>query len=309
MLIQKSEKEGLERKKVSLLLIGKHLIENGYVDTLVALESETNLKVDQFKLSENLDLDVIVKDFTEYHEFKYGKKPIFYSKGDNDANAIKGKRSGITTKMPSLKNVNLNKVSGPKTEKIKPPNMDVAVNKENDLNENNKKLSLVGNNMAQKETKDQTYTGERILKGLPKEIAMNPDYIDLAKNLQRDIVMEHPNIKFTDIIGHDKAKAVLKEAIQLPVKFPELFNNTGLEPWKGVLLFGPPGNGKTLLAKAVASECSTTFFNISASSIISKFHGKLKRRKRKDGKNSLRTCIPQPALYNLYRRNRFYSYK
>jgi transitional endoplasmic reticulum ATPase len=61
--------------------------------------------------------------------------------------------------------------------------------------------------------------------------------------------------------------------IELPLRHPELFQRLGIEPPKGVLLYGPPGCGKTLLAKAVASESEANFFSINGPEIMSKFYG------------------------------------
>ncbi|XP_034896832.1 uncharacterized protein [Populus alba] len=94
----------------------------------------------------------------------------------------------------------------------------------------------------------------------------------LAESLCRDIIRGSPNVKWESIKGLENAKRLLKEAVVMPIKYPKYFTGL-LSPWKGILLFGPPGTGKTMLAKAVATECKTTFFNISASSVVSKWRG------------------------------------
>ncbi|PVD19895.1 hypothetical protein C0Q70_20389 [Pomacea canaliculata] len=113
---------------------------------------------------------------------------------------------------------------------------------------------------------------DRILKPLGGYVGYNSEWRELAQTISRDIYLQNPNVKWDDIIGLDEAKRLMKESVVYPVKYPQLFQGI-LSPWKGVLLYGPPGTGKTLLAKAVATECNTTFFNISASSIVSKWRG------------------------------------
>jgi len=112
----------------------------------------------------------------------------------------------------------------------------------------------------------------RLLKPLGGYMGYNSEWRELAQVIQRDIYSQNPNVTWDDIIGLEDCKRLLKEAVVYPIKYPQLFQGI-LSPWKGLLLYGPPGTGKTLLAKAVATECGTTFFNISASSIVSKWRG------------------------------------
>jgi SpoVK/Ycf46/Vps4 family AAA+-type ATPase len=109
-------------------------------------------------------------------------------------------------------------------------------------------------------------TGE-IMKNLPRGVDKQA-----AQQILNEIVIQGDEVHWDDVAGLEIAKSALKETVVYPFLRPDLF--MGLrEPARGMLLFGPPGTGKTMLARAVATESKSTFFAISASSLTSKFLG------------------------------------
>ena len=86
------------------------------------------------------------------------------------------------------------------------------------------------------------------------------------------ISTESPNVSWDDVAGLAGAKESLKEAVILPIRFPQLFQGKR-KPWRGILLYGPPGTGKSYLAKACATEAKSTFFSVTSSDLVSKWLG------------------------------------
>jgi len=119
-----------------------------------------------------------------------------------------------------------------------------------------------------------------------EELEVNKkDFTEALKEVQpsalREVLVEIPNVKWTDIGSLENVKDELKQAVEWPLKNPQEFKKMGIKPPRGVLLYGPPGTGKTMLAKAVATESKANFISVKGPELISKFVGETERGIRK----------------------------
>ncbi|WP_298519597.1 CDC48 family AAA ATPase [uncultured Methanobrevibacter sp.] len=117
---------------------------------------------------------------------------------------------------------------------------------------------------------------------IPKEVmekivVTGDDFKSAQKEIQpsalREVLVQIPDIKWDDVGGLEDVKQELKEAVEWPLKHPETFQRLGIRPPKGTLLYGIPGTGKTLLAKAVASESEANFISVKGPELLSKWVG------------------------------------
>lgn len=125
---------------------------------------------------------------------------------------------------------------------------------------------------------------------IPKEmldelIVRQEDFMDALKvvrpSAMREVLVETPNVSWNDVGGLDYLKQELQEAVEWPLKFPEIFERMGIRPSRGILLYGPPGTGKTLIAKAVAKESEANFIQVKGPSLLSMWVGKSEEGMRK----------------------------
>jgi len=98
-------------------------------------------------------------------------------------------------------------------------------------------------------------------------------YKEVTPTAMREVYIEVPTVRWDDIGGLEEVKQELKEAVEWPIKSPEIFEKLGIKPPKGILLYGPPGCGKTLLARAVATESEANFITIKGPEVFSKWVG------------------------------------
>lgn len=124
---------------------------------------------------------------------------------------------------------------------------------------------------------------------LPKEILeklriRRKDFKEALKVVRpsalREVFVEVPNVKWLDIGGLEHVKQELKEAVEWPLKNPEVFKRMGVRPPRGILLYGAPGTGKTLLAKAVANESEANFISVKGPELLSKWVGESEKAVR-----------------------------
>jgi len=110
------------------------------------------------------------------------------------------------------------------------------------------------------------------------------DFDEAFKNIEpsalREVFFEVPQVRWTDVGGLDAIKQELIEAVEWPLKYPEAFEAINTKPPKGIMLFGPPGTGKTMLAKAVANESEANFISIKGPEMLSKYVGESEKAVR-----------------------------
>ena len=264
------------------------------MDSAEVLQRESSLAPGTVDAADNVHLERIFRELEEHHIQRFGRAPKLFRRAGETLEIDAGGAAGTATGRPGQRGVPLGRDA-------------------NSKNVNNNAAAAAGRGYGSVAGKTSASTSERAgsraktpvsQRGAAPDLSVSGDggarrrgagvaadvsgprpppaastldlgagdLNDLAEVIRRDIHWGNPNVPWESVAGLDDAKRLLKEAVVMPIRYPELFRGL-LAPWRGVLLYGPPGTGKTMLAKAVATECDTTFFNVSSSTVVSKWRG------------------------------------
>jgi SpoVK/Ycf46/Vps4 family AAA+-type ATPase len=184
-------------------------------------------------------------------------KKVFKNSNRDDEERVQVNNSHNTYNKHNNQNNNQNNTqNNTYPRKFNPPYKGNSSNTSSMANLSNKKIICKEEEEKEKELDEK-------LKGFDRK---------MIEFIESEILSFSPNVKWEDIAGLEFAKKTIKEIIIWPLLRPDIFHGIRRPP-KGLLLFGPPGTGKTMIAKAIASESHSKFFNISASSLMSKWIG------------------------------------
>jgi katanin p60 ATPase-containing subunit A1 len=244
------------------------------LETAECFEAEAQLS-SQYSICDNIDLSMILQEYETYYYLKF-QKPLKICKLSPKSDTVKEtSKSAGKPKIPIQRN--------------KRPSLEES--KQDDI------ADLM--NIQSLQNKEETSEAVPPFKEAAS-IPFSKEMLEMSENISREIVSSNFDIKWDDVIGLKKAKQTLQETLSLPMQYPGLFQGI-LAPWKSVLLYGPPGTGdillfvchnlfsfkykifstgKTMMAKALASESKMTFFNITATSVVSKWRGESEKLMR-----------------------------
>ncbi|KAI5704920.1 hypothetical protein M8J76_014806 [Diaphorina citri] len=237
-----------ERKRNLLYLIEDYLRGENLAETLCCLQEEARLS-EHYSLCDNVDLATILQEYEDYYQLRFNKQPKITKKLDTSHPIDKRSDREVKRSLARVKSAPPHKSA---SLPVKPEEVEFA--------------NIVITPVTKLAQHSPPPVRKLDVRDYPEE------WKPFVEIITQEICTRDVNTHWTDVIGLDSAKRLLLEAIVYPTRYPELFCGL-LSPWKAILLHGPPGTGKTLLARAVATQCTTTFFNISASSLVSKWRG------------------------------------
>ncbi|XP_060664189.1 katanin p60 ATPase-containing subunit A-like 2 [Drosophila nasuta] len=298
------------RRRNLLYLMHRYLLENGFYSSAEALKGEGRLS-EEFELCDNVDLDAIYLEYASFFNMKFGKYPRILKKvapklklelNAAPKNAAAAAKNAAVATMGGAQEGNVAQTLQRPGDAVACWHAGVgaataaaaaslATDQQQQLTHQQQQqqqqhrpaLHIRKMETAEATAAAATSSTETRLAAFTEiehghaaddALFASLEWQALAELVKTSILSDDLKLRWSDVCGNQRAIELVKEAVLTPIEYPQLFAH-GLKPWRSLLLHGPPGSGKTFLAKALYAETrdKVTFFNITASIMISKWRG------------------------------------